>query len=289
MSSQTLSLAGITLLAATVNGALGFGFSSITVPLALLFVASRTLNPALVMVEVVLNSHMLWVNRRAIPHVWRRVAPICVGLIPGIVIGTALLARVDSRWLKLATFAGLLPLILMQAAGYRRQIRSERIAGSGFGVAVGVLYSMTTISGPPLAMFLNNQGLAQQEFRAALALIRFTEASVTALAYFNAGLFTSDSVSLVPWILPSIALGVPIGAWLIQRVPASTFRRVCLSFDAIIVAFGVSKLMQELAVVAGAMAFAPLLGTVVFDAALLYRFFRPSSPRVSACTQPRTF
>ncbi len=49
-------LASITFLAAIVNGALGYGFSSITVPLALLFLSNRVLNPALVPIEVVLNA-----------------------------------------------------------------------------------------------------------------------------------------------------------------------------------------------------------------------------------------
>jgi len=46
----------ITLVAAVVNGALGYGFSSITVPLALLFLTSRVLNPALVLVEMGITS-----------------------------------------------------------------------------------------------------------------------------------------------------------------------------------------------------------------------------------------
>ena len=44
----------ITFVAATVNGALGYGFSSITVPVALLFYTNRILNPALVLVELVI-------------------------------------------------------------------------------------------------------------------------------------------------------------------------------------------------------------------------------------------
>ena len=60
----------------------------------------------------------------------------------------------------------LLPLILLQAAGYRRPIRSERSAGLVFGGGLGVLYSVTTISGPPLAIMLNNQGFAKKDFRA---------------------------------------------------------------------------------------------------------------------------
>ena len=45
-----------TFVAAIVVGALGYGFSSIAVPIALLAVTSRVLNPALVLVEVVLNG-----------------------------------------------------------------------------------------------------------------------------------------------------------------------------------------------------------------------------------------
>ena len=76
MTDQQIALIVITLGAAIVNGALGYGFSSITVPLALLFMTNRVLNPALVPIEVVLNAYVLWVNREALGTVWRRVLPI---------------------------------------------------------------------------------------------------------------------------------------------------------------------------------------------------------------------
>ena len=87
MDPQHLALLGITFVAAIVNGALGYGFSSITVPLALLFLTNRVLNPALVPIEVALNAYVLWVNRESLPNVWRRVFPIVIGLLPGVVIG----------------------------------------------------------------------------------------------------------------------------------------------------------------------------------------------------------
>src|SRR5688500_4171627 len=157
MDSSAIALVGITFLAAIVNGALGYGFSSITVPGALLFLANRVLNPALVLIEVVLHAYVLFNNRDAVPHVWRRLLPMVVGLLPGILLGTALVTRVSPTWLRFITFVTLLPLILLQAAGYRRPIKSERGAGFAFGSGVGVLYSVTTISGPPLAIALNNQ------------------------------------------------------------------------------------------------------------------------------------
>jgi uncharacterized membrane protein YfcA len=281
MPSHAVALVVITLGAAIINGALGYGFSSITVPLALLFLSNRVLNPALVIIEVPLNAYVLWVNRSALPDVWRRFLPMVVGLVPGVVLGTLLVSRVSSDWLKLYTYVVLLPLILFQAAGFRRPLRAERSLALGFGGGVGLLYSVTTISGPPLAIWLNNQGLAKREFRAALGFVRLAESSMTAVAYLSSGLFTRASVTLVPWIVPGVAIGVPIGAQLIRRLRPETFRRICMSFDAWIVAFGLSKLVHDLHIVPSSSAYFVLLAVIVLDAWLLYRFFRsgPLRPR----------
>ena len=280
MDSFQIALAVITFGAAIVNGALGYGFSSITVPLALLFLTNRVLNPALVPIEVALNAYVLWVNREALPTVWRRVLPIVIGLLPGVALGTALVSKVNPGWLKFATFIALLPLILFQAAGYRRPIKSERSVGLLFGGGVGVLYSVTTISGPPLAVMLSNQGLTKRDFRAALGFIRLAESSFTAVAYLGAGLYSMESFALIPFIVPSIAIGVPIGARLIQRIRPETFRRVCMSFDAWIVGFGLSSLLKDLRLVESNLAYLVLVAVGVLDTWLLYRFFAVHLPMV---------
>ena len=280
LSPQELGLIVLTFGAAIVNGALGYGFSSITVPIALLFLTNRVLNPALVPIEVVLNAYVLWVNRESLPVVWRRVFPIVVGLVPGVALGTLIVSDVDPAWLKFGTFLVLLPLILLQAAGYRRPVKSERAVGFGFGAGVGVLYSVTTISGPPLAVMLSNQGLTRRDFRAALGFIRLAESSFTALAYWWAGLYSIESAALMPYILPSILIGVPIGAALIRRIRPETFRRVCMSFDAWIVGFGLSSLVKQLGIVESNLAFLVLAVVGLLDALLLYRFFSVQLPMV---------
>ncbi len=259
-----------------VNGALGYGFSSITVPLALLFLTNRVLNPALVLIEVVLNGWALWVNRAAVPLVQSRVRWVVVGLMPGVIIGTLIVSRVHPGWLKLGTYAALLPLILVQAAGLRRPVRNERAAGMALGGGVGLLYAVTTISGPPLAVALNNQGFSKQEFRAALALVRLAEASMTAIAYAAAGLFIGESFTLIPAILPGVLVGVPLGAVLIRHLPPETFRRICMSFDAWIVSFGLSTLLRDLHLVDSGAAYGVMALVVTIDAWLLFRFFTRS-------------
>ena len=143
---------------------------------------------------------------------------------------------------------------------------------------------MTTISGPPLAIMLNNQGLAKREFRAGLGFVRLAESSMTAVAYLMSGLFVRSSLGLIPWIVPSVLLGVPIGAQVIQRLRPETFRRVCMSFDAWIVAFGLSKLLHDLRVIQTNAAYLVLLTVIILDAWLLYRFFSPA--RAAPLTAP---
>src|SRR5438270_5843007 len=91
LDTAALVLIAITLFAASVNGALGYGFSSLTVPVAVLFYANRVLNPALVPIEVVVNSYALIINRHSLPRVWKRTLPIIGGLVPGVVLGSVLL------------------------------------------------------------------------------------------------------------------------------------------------------------------------------------------------------
>jgi uncharacterized membrane protein YfcA len=275
-----LLLIGLTsLLAATVNGALGYGYSSITVPIALLMIAGRLLNPALVIVEVVVNLAVLALARGAVRQAWRHVLPIAVGILPGVAIGSLVLAAISAEWAKLFTYCALLPLILIQAAGVRWPIRRTRAVGAPFGVGVGVLYSMTTISGPPLALYFNNQGLAKDQFKAALALSRTIESITTLIAYAVLGVLTRESAELVPVLAPGVLLGLPLGFYLIRKLHSETFRRICMSFDAWLVGFGLSRVVVQLGILPPVIAFQLLTLTALIDAVLLKRFF--SRPRVA--------
>jgi uncharacterized membrane protein YfcA len=279
----------ITLFAATVNGALGYGFSSLTVPVALLFYTNRIINPALVLVEVVVNSYVLFINRKSLPKIWRRTLPIISGLVPGIIIGSLVLSHVNPGAVKFMTYTIVLPLILLQAAGVRRHIHAERAIGVPFGTGIGILYSVTTISGPPLALMFNNQGYVKQEFRAGLGLIRIIESSLTAVAYYFLGLYSTESTQILYMIVPSVVIGIPLGAFIIRHLEPETFRRVCMSFDAWIVGFGLSRVLIELGLLASPMAYSVMLAAMLVDAYLLYQYFGKMRLNLVKEKEPESF
>ena len=271
---DTTVLVLITFIAATVNGALGYGFSSITVPVALLFYTNRILNPALVLIELVINSYVLFINRKSIPNIWRRVAPILIGLVIGIGIGSYILFLVQPAWIKFVTYFFLLPLILLQAAGIRKPIQAEKAIAVPFGIGIGTLYSVTTISGPPLALLFNNQGYAKQDFRAALGVIRVAESSLTAIAYGLIGFYSAGSMDIIPYIVPSVIVGIPLGTYLIRLMDPETFRRICMAFDGLVVGFGLSRVLIELDLATSITTYSILSIVVLVNGYLLFRFFR---------------
>lgn len=276
MDTVALLIAATSFVAATVNGALGYGYSSITVPISLLVVTSRVLNPALVMVEVVVNLYALFIARSSIRRVWPHVAPVALGILPGVAIGAFVLASISADWAKVITYATLLPLIMIQAAGLRIPIPMRRVRAVGipFGGGVGLLYSITTISGPPLALYFNNQGLAKNDFKVALAIARSIESLTTLIAYAALGMITRESTALVPYLAPGVLIGLPLGFWLIRHLQPETFRRICMSFDAFLVAFGLSRVLARLDVLPTVWAYQILVLTVVIDAVMLRAYFR---------------
>lgn len=270
-SPSDLILLAVAFAAALVNGGLGYGFSSLTVPVALLFYVGRVLNPALVVLELFINAASLLVNRRGLPAVLPRIWPLLLGALPGSAAGSVVLAAVAPGKLKLFTFAVLLPLLVAQSLGWRRPIRNERAFGLPIGVGLGALYGATTVSGPPLALLFNNQGLSKDEFRAALAAFRIVESSCTLVAYVALGLIGRESLRLGGWFAPAVLVGVPAGYVLMRRISAQTFRSVCIAVDVVLVAFALSRSLTSQGLLAGHAAWALLAALAALEVVLVVR------------------
>jgi hypothetical protein len=116
--------------------------------------------------------------------------------------------------------------------------------------------------------------LVRTEFRAGLALVRVVESSVTALVYYQLGLFIAESQSILLVLIPSVLVGIPLGAYFIRHLEPETFRRICMSFDAWVVGFGFSRVLIELKLMPSPWAYSIMAVTILIDIYLLYVFFR---------------
>ena len=85
-------------------------------------------------------------------------------------------------------------------------------------------------------------------------------------------------------LIPSVVIGIPLGAYLIQHMDSETFRRICMSFDAWVVGFGFSRVLIELHLMESPWAYFVMAVTILIDVYLLYIFF--TRPRACDTTTP---
>jgi uncharacterized protein len=252
MDWSSIWLAIVALGAATINGGIGYGFSSIITPIALLWYSNKLLNPAVVTVEVLVNVALLYRERAYIPATKARAMPVVMTLLPGVILGTLGLSYLAVNDVKLAVYVLLLPMVVVQLLGLRRPFSNESRSGSVLGPGIGFIYALTTISGPVLAVFFRNQGLSKNEFRCTLAQVRVAESTLTLTTYLlfteflGANLIVTPSLSLVPFLLIPVLIGVPTGAWLLHRVSRDVFTRFVMAMDGLVVSFGLSQVILKL-------------------------------------------
>ena len=205
---------------------------------------------------------------------WKRLVAIVIGLVPAVVIGSFLLKVTDVTYMKLFTYIFLAPLILLQSLGYRKSLGLRRHVAGAFGVLVGFLYSLTTISGPPLAMVFNNDNFEKEDFRAAMAIIRTIESSTTLVAYYFFGIFNAESLKLFAWIAPGVIVSMSLGAFLLGKLDPSVFRRLCISVDVWIIAFGLTRSILVYKWLPSFICYFVFLFLVFFDGVVLFRFLK---------------
>src|SRR5258707_1312050 len=102
--------------------------------------------------------------------------------------------------------------------------------------------------------------------------------------------FSSGCCPALP-LVSCVVVGVPLGAFIIRRLDAETFRRICMSFDAWVVGFGLSRVLIDLNLIESPWAYGVMAVTILIDTYLLYLFFtvqKAASMRWQTLWAPQT-
>jgi uncharacterized membrane protein YfcA len=96
------------------------------------------------------------------------------------------------------------------------------------GVVAGVLKTSTSISGPPVVLYLQGRGSPPEQFRAALVMFFLLGYLVSVGTFFGAGLVTRHAVGLAATALPAVYIGIWSVDRLLRFVDPLPFRRLVL-------------------------------------------------------------
>ena len=154
----------IIILASFIQGATGFGFVLVSAPLLSLFLPLTTLVPTLVILGLFINILIVASTRKHIALKEIKIL-IFMGII-GIPIGVYGLNTLDTAILKLIIGAIIIFTSIAMFIGLNLTLKNKLYSYSIAGLASGILNGSISMSGPPIVLFLTNEGYDKDKFRA---------------------------------------------------------------------------------------------------------------------------
>jgi uncharacterized protein len=225
---------------ATVQSATGFGFALILGPALFAVLSPYEAVTALLLLGLLLNVLVLLDG--AGPVRWRIIGPLLAFAVPGLAVGTALLSALPKPALQIVVGAAVVVAALLQwRSDPAPASRAKPSLGSALvvGLASGALTTSTSVSGPPIVLWLRAHGLGPGELRASLAAsflaLNLAGWAVLLGAHGTGALAGSGTLAVLAAL---VAGGYLVGAKLHTRLDHRRFRTLVL---VLVVAAGVAS------------------------------------------------
>jgi uncharacterized membrane protein YfcA len=217
-----LFLAVIVLIASFIRAISGFGFALVATPLMALVIDPK---------NAVIISFLLGMaaGLMVFPHVRRyvdkrRVFYLGLGAVPGIVVGTYLLVTLSSStiklWIAIVVLVSTIPMLL----GRSFQFTHDKIGCVGAGMVGGLLSASTSMGGPPIVLYLLNQGLAKENFVATTTAYFMITGVVSLISLSIGGVMTVEALLYAALMLPVTYFGSYIGVRVLPLINAKLFK-----------------------------------------------------------------
>jgi uncharacterized membrane protein YfcA len=236
ISGAMLVLAAIAfVLGGVVKGLAGFGLPLIVISLTSIFMPIEAALAINVIPPFLLNLWQTGGTQGAVAT-WRSYSPLLIGLPIGIAIGAFFAAALDANWLIGAVGAVTLAYCVSEFAGWRLQLSPAQVSPAGLatGFVSGFLGSLTTVTGPPVVIYLLAAKATPETFKSALGLFFLAAGIMLALAFASIGFLTPKLALIGALMAIPAATGMWLGRQLSRYVDAGLFRRIVLVLLAIL-------------------------------------------------------
>ena len=217
----------IILLASFVRGASGFGYALIATPLLTFIFDAKSVVVMNIILGSATNILVLFYMRRYID--FKRVLLINLGSVLGVPAGAYLLSRLDPATIKLAIAVLVIPFSLILLLGYSHRFKRDSLGCGVAGFMGGMLAASTSLGGPPVVLFLLNQGLAPERFVGTLAAFFMFTSIISIGAFASMGMITTDLLTRIAILFPALLLGSYAGIKVLPKINVTLFKRIASS------------------------------------------------------------
>jgi uncharacterized protein len=221
--ADAIAILGLTAFAATVQATAGFGFSLVLVPLLVVVIGPKETVVVANILSTALEAALLVRVHQYVD--WRLGTKLFTGALVGMPFGLIALIWLSPKALQIVIAVTVVVFTLLLMRGVRLH-RAGPLGDLFAGVVSGVLNTSTSMSGPPVVIYLQGRGVARAAFRATL-LAYFAAISLIAVGLLAASnQFDKETGVAALVAIPALAVGGLLGNFLHHRVPEQRFRQL---------------------------------------------------------------
>jgi uncharacterized protein len=229
-----LRLGLVTLIAAALQGAAGFGFGLLALPAYMWILGSLDAVPLVIILNLLISLGLALRVRHDVHRAL--VLRLVVGALVGFPLGLLAFLRADSDQLMVAVSVLVLGFVAdlalrenVSPPGPDEDPSFRGVSSTGVGAIAGAMTTALGLPGPPVALYLAGLAVSKDTLRAT-ALTFFVISYAVSLALHTAAGGVSPGVWITAALLIPVALGGGlIGHWLSHYMSERVFRMATLA------------------------------------------------------------
>jgi uncharacterized membrane protein YfcA len=218
----------IFLLAGFVQGLTGFGSALVAIPLLAFVVDIKTAVPLSMLNGLIITTYLAIALRRYLDR--RKILPLLIGALPGILVGVYLLKSVDASGIRYG-----IGMLLIGYSLYNLLVRPRPLnPGKGWGYLAGfftgAIGAAFSAGGPPAIIYTTLTSWNKDEIKATLTGFFVADGFLTAFMHAVSGVTTVAVLELFAVTAPFVLLGTTIGSRVSGRINRQTYLRIIYCF-----------------------------------------------------------
>lgn len=218
-----LAIVSLAATAAFIQSLSGFGFSLFIVPFLAILIGPRDT----VLLANLMSVFSTGIQARTLRHsAERRTAGVLmIGSLVGMPIGLAVLLLLDPEALKVAIAMMVIAFTLLLMRGLALHTAGT-VGDLAAGIASGILNTSTSMSGPPVVLYLQGRDMPPLQFRATIATFFFVTSAIAVVLLLASGTAKSYVFLALALSLPAMVGGQLLGNAMFEKVDPVFFRRM---------------------------------------------------------------
>jgi len=213
-------------IAAIIQGITGFGFALIAVPILSVFLLPKDIIPIVVIYSLIMNI-IMYIKKRY--HIrFSDLKTLIIFSAIGIPLGVLLLNILDANIIKLVTAIVIILTAFALISGWEWKGKDTQFTTAVVGLTSGILNGSTSMSGPPIVLFLINQKFCKEHFRSYLPAFGIITNLITIIFFLIGKNINATQLEYTIIFSPALFCGLFLGMILVNYINEYLFRRLSL-------------------------------------------------------------